>query len=193
MPGFYWNPTLVIFGPKIQLLPTVITQKEAYYRGVLNVLNKSKLRLYSTVVFKDVKKVVFYVFINKKKLLSNMKRAYLGHFFDQNDNFLSCLAQINVSSTSRRNPLEFESVLIWKINVDKVAVFEKSQFSWNQSGFKIRFSQFLWNQSGFKLTFDRFRWYFFFVTWFQVPKTAVFWPKITICWVSYYTKNLNRE
>ena len=80
--------------------------------GVFIVRKKSKLRLYSTVVFKDVKKVVFYVFINKKKLLSNMKRAYLGHFFDQNDNFLSCLAQINVSSTSRRNPLEFESVLI---------------------------------------------------------------------------------
>ena len=115
--------------------------------------------MFSTVVFKDVKKVVFYVFINKKKLLSNIKWVYLVDFFNRNNMFLSPLVQINVSSTSRGNPLEFESVLIWKINVDKVAVFEKSQFSWNQSGFKIRSSQFLWNQSGFKLTFDR-SWFF---------------------------------
>ena len=104
--------------------------------------------------------------------------------------FLSPLVQINVPSTSRGNPLEFESVLIWKINVDKVAVCEKSQFSWNQSGFKIRFGQFLWNQSSFKLTFDR-SWCYFFLTLFQRPKTAIFWPKFTIRWVLNRTNIMN--
>ena len=57
--------------------------------GVLTVLKKSKLSLYSTVVFKDVKKVVFYVFIKKKKLLSSIKWVYFGDFFRENIKFLS--------------------------------------------------------------------------------------------------------
>ena len=42
------------------------TARDVYYRRVLTVLKKSKLRLYNSVVLKDVKKVVFYDFINKK-------------------------------------------------------------------------------------------------------------------------------
>ena len=65
----------------------LITQKEVYYMGFLTALKKSKLRLYSTVVFKDVKKVVFYVFYDKKKLLSSIKWAYLGIFLTKKSCF----------------------------------------------------------------------------------------------------------
>ena len=77
----------------------LISQKEVYSRGFLIALKKSKFRLYSTVVFKDVKKVVFYVFIDKKKLLSSIILAYFGIFLNKKNIFFSPLAQLNVSLT----------------------------------------------------------------------------------------------
>ena len=77
----------------------LISQKEVYSRGFLIALKKSKFRLYSTVVLKDVKKVVFYVFIDKKKLLSSIILAYFGIFLNKKNIFFSPLAQLNVSLT----------------------------------------------------------------------------------------------
>ena len=61
---------------------------------------------------------------------------------------------------------------------------KNGQFSWNQNGFSLFFCQIFWNFFGFKLIFWDLGGIFFFVTWFQGPKKAVFWPKFTISRVS---------
>ena len=57
---------------------------------------------------------------------------------------------------------------------------KKVILSWYLKWFQDIESQFLWNLWWFHGKLWSFWWYFFFVTWFQAPKTAVFWPKFTI-------------
>ena len=58
---------------------------------ILTVPKKSKLRLYTTVVLKDVKKDVFYVLVDKNKLLNSIKLAYVGIFLNKKNLFFFLL------------------------------------------------------------------------------------------------------
>ena len=65
-------------------------------------------------------------------------------------------------------------------------ILKKVILSWNQKWFHQIESQFFWNHFGFTRYFQLLGGIFFFLTWFQRRKIAVFWPKFTISKVSSF-------
>ena len=68
-----------------------------------------------------------------------------------------------------------------RVNLEKVIYRDTS------GGFKKSKVSFCETSGGFKENLGHFGGIFFFVTWFQAPKIAVFWPKFTISGVSCQT------